>query len=83
MRVFFLTLLLLISSVASANQVTEQKANNNQGQQFIRLINSSPNQYASCYYRDAYNYYTFTVAPNTFTAWQPIYGAYVWQCRYF
>ena len=81
MRAFFLVLLLLVSSVASA-QVTEQKAYNNIGQQFIRLINDS-NRYASCYYRDAYNYLTFTIAPNTLTAWQPIYGIYVWECRYY
>jgi len=81
MKAFFLVLLLLVSSVASA-QVTEQKANNNVGQQFIRLINNS-NRYASCYYRDGWNYLTFTIAPNTITAWQPIYGAYVWECRYY
>ena len=81
MKAVFLILLLLVSSVASA-QVTEQKANNNVGQQFIRLINDS-NRYASCYYRDGWNYLTFTIAPNTLTAWQPIYGAYVWECRYY
>lgn len=81
MRAFFLVLLLLVSSVASA-LVVEQLTNNNIGQPFIRLVNNS-NLYASCYYRDAYNYITFNIAPNTYTAWQPIYGAYVWECRYF
>ena len=81
MRAFFLTLLLLISSVASA-QVVEQLANNDVGQPFIRLVNNS-NTYASCYYRDTYNYFTFNIAPNTFTAWQPIYGIYVWECQYY
>ena len=82
MRAFFLTLLLLVSSVASAF-VVEELANNDVGAQFIRLINNSPTQWASCYYRDAYNYYTFNIAPNTYTAWQPIYGIYVWECRYY
>lgn len=82
MRAFFLTLLLLVSFVASA-QVVERLDYNNVGQQFIRLVNNSPTQYASCYYRDAYNYITFNIAPNTYTAWQPIYGVYVWGCRYY
>jgi len=82
MRAFFLVLLLLVSQVACA-QVVEQKVNNNIGQPFIRLINNSLQYHASCYYRDAYNYITFNIAPNTYTAWQPIYGAYVWECRYY
>lgn len=83
MKAFFLVLLLLVSSVAATQQlVVEQVANNGNGQAFIRIINNS-NSYASCYYRDAYNYLTFTIAPRTFTAWQPIYGVYVWECRYY
>ena len=82
MRAFFLTLLLLVSTVAYA-QVNEQLTSNDVGQPFIRLINNSTSYYASCYYRDAYNYITFNIAPNTYTAWQPIYGAYVWECRYY
>jgi hypothetical protein len=82
MKAFFLVLLLLVSSASSAQAlVFEQLANNNVGQ-FIRIINNS-NQYASCYYRDAYNYFTFTIAPRTHTAWQPIYGVYIWECRYY
>lgn len=81
MRTLFLVFVLLFASVANA-QVVEQRANNNQGQAFIRLINQSPS-WVACYYKDAYNYLTFTIAPNTLTAWQPIYGVYVWECRYY
>ncbi len=81
MRKLLLVCLLLISSVANA-QVVEQVANNNMGQPFIRLINQS-NNWVACYYSDQYNYFTFSIAPNTVTAWQPIYGAYVWECRYY
>lgn len=81
MKKFLLVCLLLISSVANA-QVVEQTAMNNMGQPFIRLINQS-NAWVACYYSDAYNYLTFSIAPNTVTAWQPIYGAYVWECVYY
>ena len=80
-KLILILALMFISAVASA-QVVEQRANNNQGQAFIRLTNQSTS-WAACYYRDAYNYLTFTIAPQTTTQWQPIYGAYVWECRYY
>ena len=81
MRKLILVCLLLVASVANA-QVVEQVAKNNMGQPFIRLTNQS-NSYVACYYRDAYNYLTFTIAPHTVTAWQPVYGVYQWECRYY
>ncbi len=79
MRSFLLVLLLLVSSVASA-QIMEQHAQNDMGQPFIRLYNNTP-YYASCFYKDAYNYLTFVIAPGTVSLWYPVYGYYVWQCN--
>ena len=81
MKKLLLVCLLLISTAANA-QVVEQRANNNNGQPFLRLINQSPS-WVACYYKDAYNYLTFSIAPNSVTNWQPIYGAYFWECRYY
>ena len=81
MKALLLTLLLFVSGIASSQQppVYEQIASNNQGT-FIRIHNTL-SRYVSCYYRDNYNYYTFTIAPHSTTVWQPIYGVYVWQCQ--
>lgn len=82
-KLIFVCVLLLMSTIAFAQQtVFEETAYNNSGQLFVRLVNQS-NQWVSCYYRDQYNYYTFSIAPQTITQWQPIYGAYVWECRYY
>ncbi len=79
MRSFLLTILLLITSVASA-QVMTQEAQNNAGQTFIRFYNNSPSYY-SCYYRDSYNnYYTFVLAPQLVSMWYPTYGYFEWEC---
>jgi len=81
MKALLLTLLLFVSAVASSQQmpVYEQLASNDQGT-FIRIHNTLL-RYVSCYYRDDYNYFTFIIAPQTVTDWQPIYGAYVWECK--
>jgi hypothetical protein len=79
MRAILLTLLLLFSSTASA-AVVEQVTRNNSGQPVIRILNQTP-YYMNCYYRDQYNYYTFTLAPWTSSMWFMIYGQYQWQCR--
>jgi len=71
--------LLLVCSVAVAQIVPEQ-ANNNQGQAFFRLHNNS-SYFVSCYYKDMYNYITFTIAPNSASLWYPVYGVYVWECQ--
>lgn len=74
---------LLMSVVAMAQQtVFEETAYNNQNQLFIRLANYSQN-WVTCYYKDAYNYYTFSIAPQSVTNWAPVYGAYEWECRYY
>ena len=84
MKKLFVTFALLVMSVTAFAQQTvfEETAYNNQNQMFIRLANYSPN-WVACYYRDAYNYYTFSIAPQTVTQWQPVYGAYQWECRYY
>ena len=81
MKALILTILLFVSAIASSQQppVYEQIASNNQGT-FIRIHNTLP-RYVSCYYRDSYNYFTFVIAPQTVTDWQPICGVYVWQCQ--
>ena len=71
--------LLLVCSTAVA-QVVQQQAVNDQGQSFFRLHNNTSN-YISCYYRDTYNYITFTVAPRAISLWYPVYGYYEWECR--
>lgn len=74
---------ILTSSDADAQQVVyEETAYNNQNQLFIRLANYS-NNWVACYYSDAYNYLTFSIAPQTVTQWQPVYGVYTWECRYY
>ena len=78
MKSLFLALLLLISSAVFA-QVVQETAMNNAGQPFIRLHNNTPS-WASCYYRDTYNYFTFVIAPQTYSMWYPVYGYYEWQC---
>ena len=79
MRALLLAALLLFAPLAHAN-VVEEVATNNYGQPFIRLHNNL-SVYVSCYYSDAYNYFTFVIPPYTTTTWNPIYGAYVWECR--
>ncbi len=75
-----LLVLLLVCSAAFAQQIVPQQADNNQGQSFFRLHNNTP-YYISCYYRDTYNYITFTIGPNNTSLWYPVYGFYVWECR--
>jgi hypothetical protein len=84
MRKLFLTIALLVMSAAAMAQQTvyEETAYNNQNQLFIRLVNYSPN-WVACYYKDDFNYYTFQIAPQTITQWQPVYGVYAWECRYY
>ena len=79
MKKILLTIALLLISTA-AFAVYEETAYNDNGYLFIRLINNT-NSWASCYYRDDYNYYTFSIAPQTITQWQPVYGYYQWECR--
>ena len=78
MRNLLLTLV-LVCSAASAQIIPEQ-ANNNQGQSFFRLYNNTP-YYISCYYKDNYNYITFTIAPRNTSFWYPVYGFYIWECQ--
>jgi len=78
MRSLFLALL-LVCSVAVA-QIVPQQASNDQGQSFLRIHNNTP-YYISCYYRDSYNYITFTISPNTTSLWYPVYGYYIWECQ--
>ena len=82
MKKLILICALLLMSFSAYAVVIEQRANNNYGQPFIRFINQSP-YWAACYYSDKYNYLTFSVAPSSTTQWQPIYGAYVWECKYY
>ena len=84
MKKLLLTIALLMMSATAMTQQTvfEETAYNNQNQLFIRLANFS-NNWVACYYSDAYNYFTFSIAPQTVTDWQPVYGAYTWECRYY
>lgn len=80
MKNILLAIILILAPLTASAQVVEEVAQNNTGQAFIRLHNYLP-RWVSCYYSDDYNYFTFTIAPQTTTMWQPIYGAYVWECR--
>lgn len=84
MKKVLLTIALLLISVTAMTQQTvfEETAYNNQNQLFIRLANHSQN-WVACYYKDTYNYYTFSIAPQAVTNWAPVYGAYVWECQYY
>lgn len=84
MKKLMLTIALLLMSTTAMTQQTvfEETAYNNQNQLFIRLANYSQN-WVACYYSDAYNYFTFSIAPQTVTNWHPVYGAYQWECRYY
>ena len=85
MKKLLLVFLLLFSITAIAQTqsqaVQQQIANNNMGQTFIRLHNTS-NLWVGCYYQDAYNYFTFSIAPNSVTNWNPVYGRFEWQCYF-
>ena len=70
--------LLLVCSVAVA-QIVPQQADNDQGNSFFRLHNNTP-YYISCYYRDSYNFITFSIAPRSTSLWYPVYGFYIWEC---
>ena len=78
MRSLLLALLLVCSTALA--QIIPQQAENNQGQSFFRIQNHT-SYYISCYYRDSYNYITFTIAPNTVSLWYPVYGYYIWECQ--
>lgn len=84
MKKIFLAIALLALSVTAMAQQTvyEETAYNNQNQLFIRLANYS-NNWVACWYRDQFNYYTFSIAPQTVTNWSPVYGQYYWECRYY
>jgi len=77
MRKLLLVLLLVCSSAFA--QLIPQEATNNQGQPFLRL-NNNTGYYLSCYIKDNYNYFTFTISPYTSSLWYPVYGVYVWEC---
>jgi len=80
MRKLLLVVALFVSSVAFAQAIIPQQANNNFGQPFVRLYNNTPS-YVSCVIRDQFNYYTFSISPHTYSMWYPVHGAYRWQCK--
>ena len=80
MKSFILALLLVCSTVFAQVLVQPEQANNNRGQSFFRLHNNS-SFYVSCYYRDNYNFMTFSIAPGSVSMWYPVYGVYVWECQ--
>lgn len=75
-----LLILLLVFSVNAYAQVMEETQFNNRGQLIMRIHNTLY-QGVSCYYRDAYNYYTFFIPPRSASAWVLISGQYTWQCQ--
>ncbi len=75
-----LLLALLLVCTAAVAQIVPQQAQNNEGQSFFRLHNNT-SAYTSCYYRDTYNYVTFTITPFSTSLWYPVYGYYEWGCR--
>lgn len=71
--------LLLVSSVVAAEIIPEQAVSQN-GIPLFRLYNNTP-YWTSCYYRDQYNYFTFSIAPYSYSMWYPSYGYFEWECR--
>jgi hypothetical protein len=76
----FLTIMLVLLPVMANAQLVPQTTYNNQGQLFFRVINNTQ-YYYSCFYRDAYNYFTFSLAPGYTSMWYPVYGQYEWRCN--
>lgn len=79
MKKLILILLLMLPFTADA-QVQPQVGRNNMGQPIIRFVNLYYRP-VSCFYKDAYSYYTFTILPQSYSMWYPIYGNYSWNCR--
>lgn len=75
-----LFILLITFSTMAYSQVIEQRNQTNHGKLVIRLYNSTP-FYMSCYYKDSYNYVTFTLGPRAYSMWYPVHGGYRWECR--
>lgn len=79
LSILLLTLFLSLIPVAVHGQVFPQTSYNNQGQLFFRVFNNT-GYYYSCFYRDPYNYFTFSLAPGSYSMWYPVYGQYQWHC---
>jgi hypothetical protein len=75
-----IALFVVLFSSATEADVYAQTTNTPTGQFVFRVVNETP-YYISCYYRDNYNYYTFSLAPYNASLWYPIYGSYVWRCE--
>ena len=82
-KIILLTILLTISgsSVGQVVAVTPEEAVSPNGQLIVRFTNHSQ-YFVSCWYRDQYNYYTFSIPPGRITNWHPVFGLYQWQCRF-
>jgi hypothetical protein len=79
MKKLILILLLVFSTNAYA-QVSAERQYNNRGQLYIRIHNESY-QGVSCFYRDAYSYYTFYIPPRAPSRWFIANGQYTWNCQ--
>lgn len=77
---FLIVLALFVSSVA-LSQVLPEEGRNDQGQTFFRVHNRT-SSWIVCFYRDAYNYQPFRVAPMTTSQWYPTWGVFYWECSY-
>jgi len=71
--------LLLMSSFAMADIIPEQTVSQS-GVPLFRLFNDT-DYHVACYYRDNLNYFTFTIAPYSYSMWYPSYGYFEWECR--
>ena len=80
MKKLMLFLLLMLFPVVVDAQVMPQYNQAVNGQPLIRFVNNGQ-FWVSCFYRDQYTYYTFTLGPRQASYWYPIYGSYQWQCR--
>jgi hypothetical protein len=75
-----LLILLLVFSINAYAQVSAETQYNNRGQLFVRIHNTMY-QGVSCFYRDAYSYYTFYIPPRSPSRWFAVNGQYTWNCQ--
>ena len=79
MKTILLVMLLLFSTPV-LSQAVEQTMMGNTGRALFRVANNTP-FFINCFYRDDANYFTFSLAPHTYSMWYPIFGRYQWRCQ--
>jgi len=75
-RIIVFAFLMLISyNVYSVHVITQPS---NYGPSYA-IVNTH-NVYITCFLRDEYSYYEFTIAPNSYSRYYFLRGAFKWHC---